>query len=127
MMLMVGGMSQGKLPYALEKTGFSPSDVAEDFAAAKEKPIFYGLHTAVRFALQQGQNPAKLMQEVMEANPSVLVISDEVGCGVVPIDPFEREWRDHVGRICCEIAKNSERVERIICGLPQLLKGEPWN
>lgn len=127
MMLMVGGMSQGKLPYALEKTGFGRGDVAEDFSAACGKPIFYGLHSAVRRAMERGDDPAALMRRVMDANPGVLVICDEVGCGVVPIDPFEREWRDQVGRICCDIAKKSVRVERIICGLPQLLKGEPWN
>ena len=69
MMLMVGGMSQGKLPYALEMTGLTKHDVAEDFAAAKEKPIFYGLHTAVRRAMEAGLDPVKLMAEVAEANP----------------------------------------------------------
>ena len=127
MMLMVGGMSQGKLPYALRVTGLSAQDVAEDFAAAKEKPIFYGLHTAARRAMEQGLDPATLMREALAANPDLLVICDEIGCGVVPIDPFEREWRDQVGRICCDIAKDAARVERIVCGLPQLLKGEAWN
>lgn len=127
MMLMVGGMSQGKLPYALEMTGLSENDVARDFAVAKGKPIFYGLHTAVRRAMEAGQDPVELMHEVMDANPNVLIICDEIGCGVVPIDPFEREWRDQVGRICCEIAKNSIRVERIVCGLSQRLKGDAWN
>ena len=127
MMLMVGGMSQGKLPYALAMTGFTKDDVAETFADALVKPIFYDLHTAVRHAMEEGLDPASLMREVTEKNPDVLVICDEIGCGVVPIDPFEREWRDQVGRICCDIAKNAVRVERIICGLPQRLKGEAWN
>ena len=33
-----------------------------------------------------------------------------------------------LGRLCCRLAERAERVERIFCGLPMVLKGEgPWN
>ena len=36
--------------------------------------------------------------------------------------------REAVGRLCCRLAERAERVERIFCGLPMVLKGEgPWN
>ena len=36
--------------------------------------------------------------------------------------------RQAVGRLCCRLAERAERVERIFCGLPMVLKGEgPWN
>ena len=49
---------------------------------------------------------------------------ERVGCGVVPLDPAERAWREEVGRLCCALAQKAERVERIFCGLSMVLKGE---
>ena len=41
---------------------------------------------------------------------------------------LERARREAVGRLCCRLAERAERVERIFCGLPMVLKGEgPWN
>ena len=53
-----------------------------------------------------------------------VVIATEVGCGVVPIDPAERERREAAGRLSCLLAERAETVVRVCCGLPQLLKGE---
>ena len=65
---------------------------------------------------------------LLEANPDVILICDEVGCGVVPVEPAQRARREAVGRLCCRLAERAERVERIFCGLPMVLKGEgPWN
>lgn len=53
-----------------------------------------------------------------------IVISTEIGCGVVPMDPAERERREAAGRLSCLLAERAETVIRVVCGLPQLLKGE---
>lgn len=118
MMLLIGGAGQGKLAYALEKTGYGSSDVAHDPVEALEKPIFSGLETWVR------AHPDGNLDELLAANPDVIILCNEVGCGVVPIDPAERAWRESVGRLCCRLAERAERVERIFCGLGMVLKGE---
>ena len=51
-----------------------------------------------------------------------IIICDEIGNGIVPIDPFEREYRERVGRILVQLAKRAEEVERIICGIGQKIK-----
>ena len=43
MILLIGGAGQGKLAYALKKTGFGPENVAYDPVSARTKPIFAGL------------------------------------------------------------------------------------
>ena len=53
-----------------------------------------------------------------------IVIASEVGGGVVPIDPAERAAREAAGRLSCLLARRAETVVRVICGLPQVLKGE---
>ena len=118
MILLIGGVGQGKLAYALEKTGCTPEDVARDPASARTKPIFAGLAEWVR------SHPGEGIGDLLEANPNVVLLCDEVGCGVVPVDPAERAWREEVGRLCCELAQKAARVERIFCGLSLVLKGE---
>ena len=53
-----------------------------------------------------------------------VVIATEVGCGIVPIDPAERRWREEAGRLSCLLAERADTVIRVCCGIPQLLKGE---
>ena len=118
MILIIGGAGQGKLDYALEKTGYGMGQVARTPEEARTKPIFAGLE----------QWPELDENELLAANPDVILICDEVGCGVVPVEPAQRRRREQVGRLCCRLAKRAERVERIFCGLPMVLKGEgPWN
>lgn len=52
------------------------------------------------------------------------VIAVEVGGGVVPMDPAERKAREAAGRLSCLLARRAERVVRVFCGLPVVLKGE---
>lgn len=128
MILIIGGMAQGKLDYVLSQTGYTKNDVAFDFLSALNRPILYGLHDLVAECLKSDGNPEEEVNKIVDENPEIIIICDELGCGVVPLDPFERKWRDWVGRICCELAKNAQRVERILCGLPMILKGgDKWN
>ena len=122
MRLIIGGVGQGKLEYALKTYVFSQKDVAEEFSAACEKPLFDQFQQAVHSALSEGRDPEALTEALLSANPEVIVLCDEVGCGVIPLQREERLWRETVGRLCCRLAQEAESVERIFCGLPMRLK-----
>lgn len=64
----------------------------------------------------------KLAESIYNANPDRILVTDEIGYGIVPIDAFEREYREETGRICCLLAEKSEEVWRVCCGLGQRLK-----
>ena len=118
MILIIGGAGQGKLDYVLQKTGYGPAQVARTPEEARTRPVFAGLEDW----------PELDEAALLEANPDVILICDEVGCGVVPVEPAQRARREAVGRLCCRLAERAERVERGFCGLPRGLKGEgPWN
>ena len=51
-----------------------------------------------------------------------VVICDEVGSGIVPVDREEREFRERVGRIGCRIAEEADSVIRVVYGIPVRLK-----
>lgn len=54
---------------------------------------------------------------------SKVVISVEVGGGVVPSDPEVRAGRERAGRLACLLAERADTVVRLCCGLPEVLKG----
>ena len=51
-----------------------------------------------------------------------VVIATEVGGGVVPVDPAQRAAREAAGRLRCLLAQRAQRVVRVLCGLPLVLK-----
>ena len=53
-----------------------------------------------------------------------VVISTEVGGGVVPVDAGERSAREAAGRLACLLAERADTVVRVFCGLPMAIKGE---
>lgn len=53
-----------------------------------------------------------------------VVLQTELGGGLVPLDPAEREKREAAGRLSCLLAARADTVIRVSCGLPQLMKGE---
>ena len=53
-----------------------------------------------------------------------IIIADEIGCGLVPLDASEREKRERAGRLACMLAERADTVIRVVCGCPQILKGE---
>ena len=62
--------------------------------------------------------------KIRELNSFPISISEfaEIGCGIVPTDPLEREWRQMTGRALSRIAGQSDQVTRVICGIGQRIK-----
>lgn len=127
MILVVGGVGQGKLAYVLAQTGLTIEDVALTPQEAVQRPIFAHVEGWVRSALEIGLDPYEALRPALEANPGLILLCDEVGCGVVPLDKGERLWREAVGRLCCRLAAEADAVLRLFCGIPTVLKGvSPW-
>ena len=53
---------------------------------------------------------------------TMAIISREIGSGVVPMTPEERNWRELHGQVLQALANRADRVFRIFCGLPEVLK-----
>lgn len=108
MIFVTGPLYAGKEHYIRQALGLND----EAFAAC-----------AVRDAqlLAPGADLEALAEELGKKE---IVIATEVGGGVVPIDPQERQSREAAGRLSCLLAQRADTVIRVCCGLPQLLKGE---
>lgn len=122
MTLIIGGAGQGKLAYALDMLQLNGEQVSSD--PRQSAPVISALERWMR----EEENPIPALEALLEERPDVVILCDEVGSGVVPVDAADRRWRERVGRTCCELAKRAECVIRLYCGIPTVLKGEtPWN
>jgi len=118
MILVTGGAAQGKLAWALAHSGYAGEMASGDPHAPV--PILTGLEETVRGVLEEGGDPESLLPALRGKE---YVLCREVGCGIVPADPGERAWREAVGRLCCQLAREADGVVRLWWGIPQWLKG----
>ncbi len=77
-----------------------------------------------------GLDPAAALTRVNELarllprlGADLVVVSNEVGGGVVPADELSRAWRDLAGRANQILAAAATRVTLVVAGLPLDLKG----
>ena len=68
-------------------------------------------------------------QNLLAALPTLpghlLLVSNEVGQGIVPAHPLARRFRDEAGRLHQTVADRCDRVSFIMAGLPLTLKDCP--
>lgn len=107
MILIVGGAFQGKTEYA--EKNFGDSYVIENH-----------YHIKVREQLKKGLNPLEEAKKLTDNN--IVIVSDEIGYGLVPVDAFEREYREINGRVNCFFAEKAEQVIRVVCGIGTRIK-----
>ena len=127
MKLVIGGYAQGKLNYVLQKYQLPKYRVYDGTIPTKveqyeETVIVNHFHQWVRDSLLKKGCPEQEMLTLLDHYDRCVIISDEVGNGIVPIDPFEREYRERMGKILITIAERADEVERVICGIGQRIK-----
>ena len=117
--LVTGGAYQGKRRYAQEVyPGLEWADGAEcPLSAAGSCGAMENFHLFVKRWLQAGRTKEELLQELFEKNGNIVIVCDEIGCGLVPVDAFEREYRETAGRVCTELGRHAVRVDRVVCGI----------
>ena len=54
----------------------------------------------------------------------IILVSNEVGMGIVPMGELSRRFQDEAGFLHQRLAQQCERVILTVAGLPQVLKGE---
>lgn len=121
---IIGGRAAGKRERLLS-LGLAPADIFDGETGPLEEafshPALVRLHSLVRRWMEEGKDPAGIF-DALRQGAVRYVACDEVGGGVIPLDGFEREYREAVGRLCCRIAAQAQLVERMYCGIPMVLK-----
>ena len=124
--MIIGGAYQGKAAYA--KAQFPDVDwkfggeITEDEVLKAAGAL--GFQEYIRKALKAGEDLTGLAEKLAQQDPDVILVSEEVGYGIVPADAFERQYREAVGRVCTALAAKSRRVTRVVCGIGTVLKDD---
>jgi adenosyl cobinamide kinase/adenosyl cobinamide phosphate guanylyltransferase len=108
MILIFGGAYQGKTAYAEEH--FSGRAIVNNF------------DRLVLDWIQADECVESNLQRFADENVDAVVICNDISCGVVPIDPVMRRWREEVGRAMGMLSQRSDAVIRLFCGIPTKLK-----
>ena len=121
MELYVGGSCQGKLKYVVDThAGLKDDDVADGAVCSDtdilSHKVINHFHLYIRRKIELGEDVPGIPAKLGTGNPDVIIISDEIGCGIVPADPKDSIWREECGRTLCDIAHMSDKFERVVCG-----------
>ena len=122
MKLIVGGAFCGKEIFVKETYHVEPHDC--DRVTAFSCPAVSNLQDLLKDILLQGGDTDHFIEKLICENPNAIILCDEIGMGIVPMDRDERCWREAVGRACCALSKKADEVVRVVCGLPVYLKGQ---
>ena len=101
--LIIGGKNSGKYEYLLSH-GYKSEEISDTF----DTKIIYKLNNWIK--------------KILGTKTEYIIVCDEVNCGIVPMELQERRYVEAVGRVCCEIAKESYTVERVYCGIVTIIK-----
>lgn len=133
MILITGGAYQGKQKIArslweqqkIEQNIIEPIVAAGSIADQGQllkAEIIVQFHLWIRRMMEEEKEPYPFVHKLLQENPQVILILDQVGGGVVPIDAFDRKYREMVGRIGCLLADQAEEVYLVICGIARKIK-----
>ena len=114
MILVIGGEGSGKRSF-VRGLGYADKDMAD--AVMDERPVIFHLEQLVARAPEGAD---ELAERLLEKD---IVICDEVGSGVIPVERAEMVARESTGRLCILLAKHAEAVVRMVCGIPAVIKG----
>lgn len=86
-------------------------------------PVIAGYEERIRNQMSAGEDPLQCAERFLETlrDDSVLVLT-EMGCGIVPADREERDFREMNGRVNCLFAEKAKQLVRVIAGVGQVIK-----
>lgn len=121
MRFVIGGADSGKRDFVRGNYGIDEILTADYDSVLTAKAVC-DFHIFIKKLMTKNKDIIAVIDNILEKNPDLTIISTEIGYGVVPMDKDDREWRETVGRTCCYIAKNADEVVRVVCGVGNRIK-----
>ena len=72
---------------------------------------------------QIAEKAGELAEAVQKAPCPVILVSNEVGAGIVPDNALSRLFRDAAGKVNQIMAKACDQVQWVVAGIPVAIKG----
>jgi adenosylcobinamide kinase / adenosylcobinamide-phosphate guanylyltransferase len=68
------------------------------------------------------QEVTDFLDEAEKSLKTIILVTNEIGCGIVPEYKMARVFRDIAGRVNQYIASRAEEVHMVVCGIPIKIK-----
>lgn len=128
MIMITGGAFSGKKDYAKKRFDFSDDDILNgencSLEAVFSAKCIADYQFIVKRLFEENADVQTFTERLCKENPNAVVIINEIGAGIIPLEKSDRIWREETGRSGCLIARNSSEVIRLACGIPTTIKGE---
>ena len=133
MILVTGGIYQGKCEIAKamyqqkrKKTADRELVLADESCNDAQKLLYADVilqfHLWIRRWMEEHKDPYAMTKHLVQENADVIITLAQVGCGIVPMEAFDREYRETVGSIGCLLADKAQEVYMVHCGIAQQIK-----
>ena len=130
MILVIGGAYQGKLRFAqsLYKERYDTkrkpviTDLSEAVSSDGKADIIYHVEKYIKDLTDKEKNVSEEISKLMDSVGDGILICDEVGSGIVPLDRSERTYREELGQAMQIAAKEADEVYRVYCGIGERIK-----
>jgi adenosylcobinamide kinase/adenosylcobinamide-phosphate guanylyltransferase len=110
-------LSQGGAPLLIDCLSLWLTDVMDAVGAWDDAVWADGGEKALRARVRE------LADAVRSARRTVVLVSNEVGSGIVPATASGRRYRDELGRLNAAVAAECEQVLLVVAGQPLILRG----
>lgn len=126
MILVFGGAYNGKIKYIKEKYNIDKDDIyfCNNSELNFDKKVICGLHVFVKYCTDENIESLEILKNNIHNLKDKIIITDEIGSGIVPMTKEDRKWREETGRCIQYLCKNSTEVYRIFFGIEETLKKE---
>lgn len=126
MKLIIGGAYQGKQQFAYDQFQLNKGDFLDgrtcDYEELSGAKGMHHIQDFIKRFLLEVENPIECLLQHWNETTDVILICNEMGCGLVPMVATDRKYRELVGRIQCELAKRADEVYRVYCGIGVKIK-----
>ena len=129
MKMIIGGAYQGKLAYAKKQNPYihwTDGELCEGDNIFAAEGVFHFekyIQSMIKKENWSEKEAIDFASKLTKKCPDIVIVTQEIGYGLVPIDAFERRYRELTGRICTVLTANSDQVDRVVCGIGVTIKG----
>ena len=128
MILLTGGAWQGQEEWIRAHAG--EEAVVADGKTDDPEMVFQAgaalnFQAWVRRMVKEGKEEKEILdfaEKAARSEPDMILSMDQVGCGIVPADPFERRYREMAGKTGQFLAAMADEVYIITAGIGQRIK-----
>lgn len=121
MIVITGGIASGKTTF-LKDCDIDSKSVFDARSSATSTETFERANVVLH--VEELVRREGLSEDALQTLLSKQAVTyTEVGSGVIPLAPEERQFRERAGSLSSTLASTADCVVRMVCGIPVVLKG----